>query len=107
MQENKIIPPHIMKFAKRLRFTGWLFLIFGLLVMIHPVAILFDPEVPMLVNGLPRAEFHIKLAAAHFAAIFPLLGAYLVFAPRTKIEGFLIKFDRFAHSFHDDYLRKN
>ena len=105
MNTEEAIPPHIPKIAQSFRITGWWFLILGSLICIQPIAILFDPNATMNVNGVPTKEFGVKIGTAAMLFFFgPVLGGIFALSPRKKLEAAIAAFDRFAKSIMSSQL---
>jgi hypothetical protein len=99
MNSEEKVPPHIVRLAKRFRFTGWWFLLLGTPMCIYQIAILFNPEATIPVNGVPTKDFVTKLSVAAFVSIFPVIGAILAITPKKLMQGKLVSFDRWAKGF--------
>jgi len=99
MNAQEKIPLKIVRLAKRLRSTGWWFLVLGAIASIYPIAILFDPQATIQVNGVPTNDLFTKLGIAAFVLIFPVMGAFLAFTSKEKFERWLKKFDSRAKAF--------
>jgi len=88
------------------RFGGWWFLILGSIMLIHPLAVLFDPDATMNVNGVPRKELSVKIATVAFVSIGPLLGALIVFTPKKKLAGLMVAFEKWSSAWVARQLQK-
>jgi hypothetical protein len=74
------------RFVSRIRMLGWGFLLGGSIMSIGMIYTSFDPTQKITINGIPTYDFHAKLGVAAFTCIFPILGAFLAFTPRTLLE---------------------
>jgi hypothetical protein len=99
MSTQETISAQNVKLAKRLRFVGWWFLVPGSILSIYQIAILFDPQASIPVNGVPTKDFVTKLTVAAFTLIIPVLGTFFAFTSKKKMQGLLAAFDRRAKAF--------
>ncbi len=64
----------------------------GTLIIIGSIGVFFfvqsalDPNAVIEINGVPTTEQNSKLVAVLFAAIFPMFGMVLSFAPSKKMD---------------------
>jgi len=68
------------------RLLGWGFLLFGSMIVIVFAISTFNPESEIIINRVPTKDFDQKLKATLFAAIFPIIGAFITFSPKKRIE---------------------
>jgi hypothetical protein len=87
------------------RFGGWWFLILGSIMLLHPLAVLLDPDATMNVNGIPRKELSVKIATVAFVSIGPLLGSLIVFTPKRKLAGMIVSFEKRAQNWVANQLK--
>jgi hypothetical protein len=88
------------------RFGGWWFLILGSIMLLHPLAVLLDPDATMNVNGVPRKELSVKLGVAAFVSIGPLLGSLIVFTPKRKLAAMIVSFEKWTQNWAANQLKR-
>lgn len=73
------------------RFLGWVLLIFGTLMLIHFVRALNDPAATVNFNHVETSDPDTKLRATLSAALFPIVGLFLVSCPRRIFERLYVR----------------
>lgn len=86
----------IENIAKKLRSTGWMFLIFGSVMLICSVIILLDPEASISINRVSTSELSAKIEVTILALAFPIIGFVLVTVPKANWERIINAFNRWA-----------
>jgi hypothetical protein len=69
-----------------LRGFGWLFVLVGVLFIVHQIFLLFDPNAIMTINGVKRTDIGAKIIGVFFSAIPLGFGLFLVFAPESTLR---------------------
>jgi hypothetical protein len=72
------------------RFTGWWFLVVGLIISVSFGQLLLDPEGVLNYNGVDTTDFDIKLNSFLFTLVFPVIGLVLILIPKRRINKLLV-----------------
>jgi hypothetical protein len=69
-----------------LRGVGWLFVLVGVLFIVHGIFLLFTPHAVVSINGVKRTDVGAKLVVAFFPAIPLGFGLFLAFASESTLR---------------------